>query len=270
MSEQPINPPNNNSDEENPVNASTPVWRRPGFWPRFAISSATLIFIGANSLTNFAVVNDDPVCIVDKLFDISANINTYLKDNVVPRNILMIVVALILDISIFMLSYCWIMYGKNWRPLLTLAMFYLLRVICQNLFLMKYPDNIIWEYPGFPSFAVSYHKTSDFFFAGQIGIFLISAMELWSFDFKVFSIIAYIGVILHFFMMVVLRGHYFIDLISGLMAAHYFHMMSDYMHPIFNKIFNLDVCDEEKKESEINQNLVNDGVKIENPIEEKK
>jgi hypothetical protein len=221
-------------------NSTVPVWKRSGFWPRFVVASAALIFIGANSLTNFAVVNDDPECIVDKLFDMTVGLNTYFKDNVIQRNILMIVVALILDFSIFMTSYCWIMYGKTWRPLVSLGLFYILRCICQNLFLMKFPDTMIWEYPGFPSFAVSYHTTSDFFFAGQIGIFLVSAIELWAFEHKICSLLAYFGVILHFCMMIALRGHYFIDLVSGLMAAHYFHLMADYLHPYMNKIYNLD------------------------------
>ena len=249
------------SNRQEPPSQNIPIYNQPGFWPRLVISSATLIFIGANSLTNFAVVNEDPECIVDKLFDLTTGLNTYFKDNVTSRNILMITVALVLDLSIFLTSYCWIMYGKTWRPLLTLSMFYLLRLICQNLFLMKYPDTMIWESPGFPSFAVSYHKTSDFFFAGQIGIFLVCALELWSFEMKICSIIAYCGVVLHFFMMVVLRGHYFIDLISGLMAAHYFHMMSDYLSPYLNKIYNLEEnkAKDDKTESEsLKQGFVNE------------
>jgi len=234
---------------------NTPIWKQPGFWPRLIISSGTLIFIGANSLTNFAVVNDDPECIVDKLFDFTKGINLYFKENVFGRNILMITVAVLLDLSIFFTSYCWIMYGKTWRPLLSLAMFYILRLICQNLFIMKYPDTMIWEDPGFPSFAVSYHKTSDFFFAGQIGIFLVTAIELWSFNFKIFSVISYVGVILHFFMMIVLRGHYFIDLIAGLMAAHYFHIISDYLHPYLNKVYNLD---EDDKSEDRNHSFINE------------
>jgi len=248
--------PHSENFDDNLRGPRTPVWKLPGFWPRLLISSATLIFIGANSLTNFAVVNEEPECIVDKLFDLTIGLNTYFKDNIAFRNALMITVALLLDLSIFLTSYCWIMYGKTWRPLLTLSMFYILRYICQSVFLMKYPDTMIWEDPGFPSFAVSYHKTSDFFFAGQIGLFLVCALELWSFEMKIFSVVSYFGVGLHFFMMVVLRGHYFIDLISGLMAAHYFHMMSDYLHPYLNKIYNLDEGD--NKSDDLKQKFVNE------------
>lgn len=40
---------------------------------------------------------------------------------------------------------------------------------------MTYPQGFYWEPPGFPSFAVPYGKTSDFFFSGsQIKINLSS------------------------------------------------------------------------------------------------
>ena len=87
------------------------------------------------------------------------------------------------------------------------------------------------------------------------------ALELWSFEMKICSIVSYCGVVLHFFMMVVLRGHYFIDLISGLMAAHYFHMMSDYLSPYLSKIYNLDESElkDDKTESEsLKQGFVNE------------
>jgi len=32
---------------------------------------------------------------------------------------------------------------------------------------MTYPEGFYWEAPGFPSFAVPYGKTSDFFFSGN-------------------------------------------------------------------------------------------------------
>jgi len=234
-----------------------PFYKRKGFIPRFVLCFAAFLFLAINSVTNVAIVNAEIFCIQDKVINAIEGVNTYLRDNVTARNALLIIVALLLDISLFMLTYCWIVHGKTWRPVLTLFLFYLLKIICQNLFIYKYPENMIWEYPGFPSITVSYYKTKDFFFAGQIGLFLISAIELWSFGFKIFSVIAYIGILWNFFLMLALRGHYFIDLFSGLVAAHYFHMMSDHFHPYLNKIFSLE---SNKKEGDevIVQNLNED------------
>jgi len=240
-----------------------PFWKKYGFWARFVVCLGGVIFLSVNSITTFAIVNEDITCIVDKVQNATTAINEFFKENVVFRNVLMIIVSLMLDFSIFIMSYCWIIYGKNWRPILTVFMFYVLKIICQNLMFMKYPETMIWEYPGFPSFAVSYYKTADFFYCGQIGLFLIIAIELWHFDFKVFSIIAYVGIVFHFFMMIVLRGHYFIDLFSGLVAAHYFHILSEHFHPYLNKIYNLDK-EESENQKKAEEHIIEKDEKSEN------
>lgn len=86
---------------------------------------------------------------------------------------------------------------------------------------MSYPDGYIWEYPGFPSVMVSYLKTNDFFFSGHVGLPILMMCEfqllkryfMFSFCIMTFFIEA--------FTMLVTRGHYTIDLITGAIFAHY-------------------------------------------------
>ena len=181
----------------------------------------------------------------------------------------MILVALIIDFCIFVLCYSWILYGKNWRPVLTLFMFYILKLICQHLFIAKYPESMIWEYPGFPSFAVSYYKNTDMFYAGNIGLLLICGIELWNFDFKIISGVAIVGIIFNFSLMVILRVNYFIDLFSGLIAAHYFHVMSTHFHKYLSKVVSLEKEDVENEtpnyaDENLKNNFMDDSVNSKN------
>ena len=42
---------------------------------------------------------------------------------------------------------------------------------------MKFPDNYLWGYPGFPSIMVSYLKTNDFFYSGHCGLPIVLLCE---------------------------------------------------------------------------------------------
>ena len=68
---------------------------------------------------------------------------------------------------------------NTWRFFLAMAAFYGIRMVIQNVFLMKKPAGYIWEYPGFPSLVVPYGPTNDFFYSGHMGGSVISTLE-WS------------------------------------------------------------------------------------------
>jgi len=59
--------------------------------------------------------------------------------------------------------------GKTWRLPIVMVLFYFTRMVVQKIFLMKFPEGYIWEYPGFPSLTVPYGRTNDFFYSGHIG-----------------------------------------------------------------------------------------------------
>ena len=92
---------------------------------------------------------------------------------------------------------------------------------------MKYPEGYLWENPGFPSLMVSYLKTNDFFFSGHVGLPVILLSEFIKINKNIMAVLAFIIVILEFFTMVALRGHYSIDLFTGIFVAHYCHLMTD-------------------------------------------
>ena len=117
-------------------------------------------------------------------------------------------------------------------------MFYGFRFLCQSIFAMELPEGYYWDYPGFYSIVVPYGATNDFFFSGHVGCCLICALE-FNLVFKqaekvqnlktmklatrmvYFSIATLCAQV---FIMMATRGHYTIDLIVGVIIAHYVHI----------------------------------------------
>lgn len=100
---------------------------------------------------------------------------------------------------------------------------------------MRFPEGYLWEYPGFPSLVVSYLKTNDFFFSGHVGLPIIIMCELYKmkkFRMLYFSLFT---LILEFFTMIALRGHYSIDLVTGVFMGHYCYILTEkYIHYLDN------------------------------------
>jgi len=100
---------------------------------------------------------------------------------------------------------------------------------------MKFPDGYLWEYPGFPSLFVSYLKTNDFFFSGHVGLPILMICEFYKM--KKYSMIYFsvFTLTLEFLTMIALRGHYSIDLITGIFMAHYCFILTEkYIHHLDN------------------------------------
>ena len=130
--------------------------------------------------------------------------------------------------------YVWLIYGRCWRSIIIILLFYGLRGLCNSFFLLQSPNNLIWDFPGLWSFSVSYHQTTVFFFSGHVGINLISSIELDRLGFKKISFISFMGVFIQILVMISVRGHFIIDLIAGLLAAHYCIFITEYIQIYIN------------------------------------
>jgi len=86
---------------------------------------------------------------------------------------------------------------------------------------MSYPEGFIWEYPGFPSIMVSYLKTNDFFYSGHVGLPVILMCEFKILKRNFMFLFCILTIFIEAFTMIATRGHYTIDLITGVIFAHY-------------------------------------------------
>ena len=179
------------------------------------------------------------LCNIDTIHDLTETANSFIQDNHNIRSALMIISSLLIDVSVLSLGYNWYFYGKSWSTLLSIGIFYVLRGLCNLIYMMKSPDGLIWTFPGIASLTVSYHDTTDFFFSGHVGINLIAAIELKNFKVRYFTFISLIGILFQIITMIVLRGHYLVDIIAGLISAHYSRIISQKYSYYFDTFMNI-------------------------------
>ena len=92
---------------------------------------------------------------------------------------------------------------------------------------MQRLDGFLFHYPGISSLVVVYHDSYDFFYSGHIGTCFIVALEYrackW---FKMHYLMLFI-MCNQWFMMTSVRTHFVIDMITGVIIAHYMHIWSE-------------------------------------------
>lgn len=168
----------------------------------------------------------DIECIEDKSFTSTEAINQYFLAWPWARNTFLIICGAMMDILIVSMFIYFLLFQESWRWLVAMALFYFTRMGIQNIFLMKFPEGYAWDYPGFPSLTVPYPKTNDFFYSGHVGGALLAALEYRTLGFWWMSYFGYLTSFMQILLMIALRSHYSIDMISGLVFAHYFYIIA--------------------------------------------
>ena len=88
-------------------------------------------------------------------------------------------------------------------------------------------DGFLFQYPGLHSLVVVYHDSSDFFYSGHIGTCFILSIEYRACRWYKMHYFTLVVMINQWFMMTCVRTHYVIDMITGLIFAHYLHMIAE-------------------------------------------
>jgi hypothetical protein len=203
------------------------------------ICSLTLITI--NCRYGFALPSTDVKCMHDSSHEMTAHLNAYFLQNAWHRNILLIFSSFCIDLAMLSIGIFWVFRVKSWRFIITMIVFYGFRGFLQGFFQMGYPEGYFWENPGFSSLFVSYLKTNDFFYSGHVGLPIIVACEFAKHKKYWLSLFAFCTCFLEFFVMIVMRGHYFIDLVTGVLLAHYFWIIVDkYIYLLDNSFLSLE------------------------------
>lgn len=118
--------------------------------------------------------------------------------------------------------------------------FYFFRFLMQRIFSIRYPEGYLWDFPGFYSITVPYGKTNDFFFSGHIGCCMINFCEFSAIRWNKMANFSFFTGVLQATLMISLRSHYFIDLVAGVVFAHYFWLLSErYCYLIDVKVFKI-------------------------------
>ncbi|CAG9323474.1 unnamed protein product [Blepharisma stoltei] len=196
------------------------------FFIRIFIVVAFGTLIVANAITGITLQSANVDCIWDGLFQATRPINQFFRENETPRSIMLIISSFLVDILVVNYATNFILWGKTWRTAICLFCFYAFRGLIQNIFVMEFPYGQAWGYPGFPSLTVSYYVTNDFFFSGHVGVITILSLDSHARGKRGLMWISIATVFIEFWVMIFLRGHYTIDLISGILIAHYMWIIS--------------------------------------------
>jgi len=183
-------------------------------------------FLSYNAMYNVSLIEHEPECIIDKFQNWTLDINIFFGNNKMYRNACMIIASLMMDIITFTMSFRALMQARCFKVLLCIGLFYAFRTWLQSIFFMRLPEHYLWEYPGFFSIGVEYFPKNDFFYSGHIGVLMICLLEFRADKKKSLTLFALVGICFNFFVLLVTRSHYSIDLIMGLIMGHYCYLVS--------------------------------------------
>lgn len=154
----------------------------------------------------------------DALHTLTAGLNSYFHHSPFAANALLIFSSALIDgLGLFLLAR-WL-FGPSVRPFLGLVVLLGLRQIMQAICALPAPPNMIWHYPGFPSFLVTYNVGNDFFFSGHTAIAVFGGIELARLGKRWLAILAVGIVLFEMGAVLILRAHYTMDVFTGLLAA---------------------------------------------------
>jgi hypothetical protein len=159
----------------------------------------------------------------DRVHDLTASLHGYLTGHPRAANAILIVSSAFIDVlGVFLILAS--VFGPNMKPLAALILLFLMRQICQGTCALPVPPGMIWRHPGFPSLLVTYEVGNDFFFSGHTAIAVLGAIEATmlasagalAWPFAVAAILIAFG---EAFVVLLLRAHYTLDVITAVFAA---------------------------------------------------
>jgi hypothetical protein len=148
----------------------------------------------------------------------TAGLHRYFSENEKSADRALVVSSLCIDVlglSLIAVS----IFGPSFAPFIGILIVFSLRQISQLCCTLPPPPGIIWRDPGFPTALVTYSVGNDFFFSGHTALAVLGAIELchlgpwWLGAAAVFIALGEALIVL------VLRAHYTMDVITGAFAA---------------------------------------------------
>ncbi len=122
-------------------------------------------------------------------------------------------------------------FGKSFAPFIGIILVFSLRQISQLCCTLPPPPGIIWRDPGFPTILVTYSVGNDFFFSGHTALAVLGAIEICHMAPWWLGAIAVCIALGEAVIVLVLRAHYTLDVITGAFAAWFAADMAGKLAP---------------------------------------
>ena len=221
------------------MNRAEGASQRQGILLRFVVAAIVLgLWFWTQSLLGARIA--PPNGIGDAVHNWTAGLNSYFSQNLGAANALLILSSALIDaLGLFLLAR-WL-FGGTVRPFLGLFLLIALRQLMQAVSALPPPPNMLWHYPGFPSFLVTYRVANDFFFSGHTAIAVFGAIELSRFDRAWLTALAILIACFEVATVLTLRAHYTMDVFTGLVAALWIAQLTERISPrldcVLSKLF---------------------------------
>ena len=156
--------------------------------------------------------------IYDHLHVLTARGNAWLHQNPRHANTLLVLSSLGVDVvTLFVLAYS--IFGPSFTPFWGLFGLFALRQLSQATVALPIPDGVIWRDPGVPSLFVTYGVGNDFFFSGHTALAVYGAIIVALLGIPALTIAAALLAVFQVVVVIVLRAHWTMDVVTGLFAA---------------------------------------------------
>ena len=123
-------------------------------------------------------------------------------------------------------------FGPSFAPFLGLLIVFGLRQISQLCCTLPPPPGMIWRDPGVPSLLVTYGVSNDLFFSGHTALAVLAAIEICQSAPWWLGAAAVLVALGEAVIVIVLRAHYTMDVITGALAAWFAADLASHLSPM--------------------------------------
>lgn len=164
--------------------------------------------------------NNEGQAIGDAVHRLTARWHRYFIEHEKSADRALIVSSLFIDLfGILLIASA--VFGPSFAPFIGILIVFSLRQVCQVCCTLPPPPGIIWRNPGFPSALVTYDVSNDFFFSGHTALAVLGAIEVCHLAPWWLGAIAICIALGEVVIVIVLRAHYTMDVITGAFAAFF-------------------------------------------------
>jgi len=154
----------------------------------------------------------------DAVHRITANWHRYFAEHGRAADWALIVSSLCIDaFAVTLLASA--VFGPSFAPFLGILIVFSLRQVFQLCCTLPPPTGIIWRDPGFPTLLVTYDVSNDFFFSGHTALAVLGAIGICHIAPWWLGAAAVIIALGEAIIVLVLRAHWTMDVITGAFAA---------------------------------------------------
>jgi hypothetical protein len=165
----------------------------------------------------------ESITVKDKVIDALQIVNDFINKsgNELYRDLMQMACSFFVDVVFLTTFGYWVVRGKGIRLPISLAIFYIVRALVQQVWISPFPEGYYWEAPLLPSLVVPYGRGSDFFFSGHSGFLVICASEWHKIKMPKMRNFAICVAIYTIFILLSYRIHYSIDVFTGVIFAEW-------------------------------------------------